>query len=73
MSRDKELNDILEIARRYVDAHPGLMEKLRVAHHCKATETNQVDDCPFGGEGHEFRDDQADWRVQRRRQGWSHR
>ena len=33
---------------------PNLMERLRVAHHCEADTTGRIEDCPFGGEGHHF-------------------
>lgn len=33
---------------------PGLMDKLKVAHTCEADETGRIEDCPFGGEGHDY-------------------
>ena len=48
-----ETKAFLELAHKYIDEHPDLFEKLRVAHTC---ETGRIEDCPFGGEGHDLGD-----------------
>lgn len=51
---DENKDKILELARKYVAEHPELFEKLRVGHTCEADTTGRIEDCPFGGEGHNF-------------------
>ena len=51
---DEPTDKILEFAYKYIDEHPELFERLRVAHTCEADETGRIEDCPFGGEGHDF-------------------
>lgn len=45
---------VVTFAHQYVAEHPDLMERLRVAHRCEADDTGRIEDCPFGGEGHNF-------------------
>lgn len=51
---------IVELARKYIDEHPELFEKLRVGHTCEADTTGRIEDCPFGGEGHDSPSEETD-------------